>query len=700
MRRTLPTLLLITALVAVASHARLAAQERTHDIVPADYASVNTITEIALSPDGKQVAYCLATWDKKADNRRTELWVVDTDGKGKPKRLTTDRANDRHPKWSADGKAVYVVANRGGAKSKAQVWKVPLDGKPEEVTREKDGVVAYDYAPKADAIFYTIDATVTDKDDFSALREKYGKIDYGHGKRTVSELFTVKDGKSEKVLAEKRYIREFAVTQDGKKIAMVTAIDDTVIKSEGESRVDVWSDGKVVTPPAEVYRAKAASPWAWLENLAWNPDGTRFAFCAIFDAYPAEIIIGEWDEGKWTTRRMNRKKVFPPQAAKGELHVRGYGCPLKWVTNNSLGYLMEAAGNVYSRTYTTKFEGGIEPEAEDATHLPLGKVEPAVVYAVDVGGLFPVRVELVGGPTGFPVLLVKDGDKQDGKTLVDPNPHTKTWKFPTMQHVTWKAPDGTSVGGPLELPYGWKKGDKPLPLVVAIHGGPTTASYNDLRFDPHNGRLYFAAKGYAVLCPNYRGSTGYGDKFVTDLVGNENDIEVKDILAGIQHLIKEGIADPDHVAVMGWSNGGYLTNCLITLKDPPVKIKAASSGAGILDTVAEWGFNDEPAYPRVFKRGLPWETPEIYKKTSPTYGLGYVKTPTLIHVGGNDVRCPPGHSQMLYRALKEYRKVPTELIVYTGEPHGLSKLSNRTAKMEWDLAWFERYLKTTESRAR
>jgi dipeptidyl aminopeptidase/acylaminoacyl peptidase len=277
--------------------------------------------------------------------------------------------------------------------------------------------------------------------------------------------------------------------------------------------------------------------------------------------------------------------------------------------------------------------------------------------------------------------------------LVDPNPHTKTWKLPSVQHVTWKAPDGTEVGGPLELPYGWKKGDKPLPLVVAIHGGPTTSSPNDLRFDPHNGRLYFAAKGYAVLCPNYRGSTGYGDKFVTDLVGHENDVEVKDIVAGIQHLIKEGIADPERIAVMGWSNGGYLTNCLITLKDPPVKIGAASSGGCIVDTVAEWGFNDEPAYPKVFKQGLPWEVPENYKKTSPTYNLGYVKTPTVIHVGGNDPRCPPGHSRMLHRALKEYVKVPTELLVYPGEPHGLTKLSNRIAKMEWDLAWFAKYLK-------
>ncbi|MBY0456319.1 MAG: prolyl oligopeptidase family serine peptidase [Gemmataceae bacterium] len=684
MRRMLPFVVLCVALTRAT-----AAPERTHDITPADYASVNTITEIALSPDGTRVAYTLATWDKKSDRRATDLWVVDTDGKGKPKQLTTDRANDRHPKWADDGKAIYVVANRGAPKAKSQVWKIPLDeGKPEPVTKVKAGIVGFDYAPKTDTVYVTVDATATDKDDFSALREKFGKVEYGHGSRTVSELFAVKKpgAEPEKVIADGRYIREFAVTQDGKKIAMISALDDTVVRSEGESRVDVWEGGKITTPPTDAYRAKAASPYAWLESLAWNPDGTKFAFCAIFDAYPAEIVIGELKEGKWGTSLMDRTNLLAPTPTSGWVHVRGYGSPIRWLRDDAFGYFAEAAGQVATRTYST---------GRNATSLPpAGAEQKHVTYATDFVPNPPTRVSLVGDENGFPVLKRPAGKKgPELVTILDPNPHTETWKFPKVEHVTWKAPDGASVGGPLELPYGWKKGDKPLPLVVAIHGGPTTASYNDQRFDPHNGRLYFAAKGYAVLCPNYRGSTGYGDKFVTDLIGNENDLDVKDIVAGIQHLIKEGIADPERVAVMGWSNGGYLTNCLITMKNPPVKIKAASSGAGILDTVAEWGFNDEPAYQIVFKKGLPWEQPELYKKTSPTYGLGNVTTPTIIHVGGNDDRCPPGHSRMLYRALKEYKNVPTELCVYPGQPHGLGTLSFRTAKMEWDLAWFEKYLK-------
>ncbi len=653
-----------------------AAQSTT--VTPADYAGVATATEVAVSPDGTMVAYCVATWDEKTNNRRTDLWVTATDGKGTPRRLTSERANDRHPKWAADGSAVYVLRNRrdGNAKAPpldgtAQVWRVAADGKvaPAAVTKVKGGVVGFDFAPKADAVFYTTDADVTDPDDFLKLRERYAKIEYGHGTRKVSELYRLPaaGGEAVKVLAEKRYVREFVVTADGRRVAMITAPDDTVIRSEGDSRVDVWEGGKVTTTD-QGWKTTAASPWPWLESLAWNEAGTRLAYCTIFDAYPTEIIVCQHGGG-WPATRQQR----------GDFQVRGYGSPLRWVEDV-----------VYFVTDKNGFNDlvGLKSGFGKSLNDVVGR--NAVVYAFDCSEHGAVLVR--GGAAGLPE-VVGTGKRGERIVLSDLNPQAKNWLLPSVEHITWKAPDGTSVGGALELPPGYKKGDKKLPLVVAIHGGPTTSSTAALQFDPHNGRLYFAAAGYAVLAPNYRGSTGYGDKFVTDLIGRENDLDVKDILAGIRHLIDAGTADPDRVAVMGWSNGGYLTNCLIALPDPPVRIRAASSGAGILDTVAEWGFNDEPAYPRVFKTGLPWERPDLYRRTSPTYQLGNVKTPTLIHVGANDERCPPGHSRMLYRALRENLNVPTQLCVYPGEPHGLGKLSHRRAKMEWDLAWFDRYLR-------
>ncbi len=676
--------------------APLVAQDRTHAVTPDDYFTLNGITEIAVSPDGKQVAYCLAVWDKGEDNRRSDLWVIATDGKGKPTKLTFDRANDRHVKWSADGTSIYFLGNRKREAEKkppydgsTQVWRISVDGgDPKAITREVGGVSGYDYAAKADALFFSKDKEHADDDEFAKLRAK-AKLEYGHGVRKVSEIhkLDLTAWRTEKVVDDTRYVREFAVTQDGKKIAMVSAFDDTVVKSEGESRVDVWTHepealatGKIVTPPTDSYRKNPKnSSYAWLENLCWKPDGTRFAFTAVHDAYPAEVIVGRFDGSQWVTDKVERD-------GKWEVigYGRGMGTPMAW-SKETLGLLAEARG--FSGGVTIHFiNTGNIGSSVPSIHENFCLLGVSVAYNSE--SKLTHQAVIQSTTQSFPVLKVS----ASSKLLLDPNPHTSTWKLPSVQHITWKAPDGTEVGGVLELPPGYKKGDK-LPLVVAIHGGPTTSTKADLNFDPHNGRLYFAAAGYAVLLPNYRGSTGYGDKFVTDLIGKENDIEVKDILAGIQHLVKEGIADPERVGCMGWSNGGYLTNCLITLKDSPIKFKAASSGAGIVDTVAEWGFNDEPAYPIVFKKGLPWEQPDIYKATSPTYQLGNVKTPTLIHVGGGDERCPPGHSRMLYRALKENLKVPTELVVYPGEPHGLTKMSNRKLKMEWDLAWFDKYLK-------
>lgn len=646
-----------------------------------DYFTLATITQVAISPDGKNVAYVEARWDENSESRKSDLWIVATDSKSPPRRLTFDRANDRDPKWNGD--TIYFLGNRKRGDEKAppyngttQVWAITASGgEVRPITRVEGGISGYDLAAKGNAIIYQTDKTVNDDDAFAKLRGQF-KLEYGHGSRKISELhrLDLNTWRTEKVVDAGRFVREFTATADGAKIAMISAIDDTVIRSEGESRVDVWEGGTIVTPPTDCYRAKAHTPHAWLEGLAWSKDGSKFAFCAIFDGYPTEIVVGE-KASEWTTR------VLPRPAG---VHVHGYGSHVKWHQNDFPMVVVEASGR-----------STVSPFTETALKLvPEGAVvQDQQVYTFDFDESANTGVLILGKSTGMGEMYIAEFVPGGAiRKLFDLNPQTASWKMPSVKHITWKAKDGSTCGGVLELPPGYD-GKAKLPLVVAIHGGPTTSTKATLEYDPHNGRLYFAAHGYAVLLPNYRGSTGYGDKYLTDLVGNENDLDVGDIVAGVEHLVKEGIADPNRVASMGWSNGGYLTNCLITQKDLPFKLKAASSGAGIVDTVLEWGINDEPAYPKAFKKGEPWNRPELYKKTSPTYGLGNVTTPTLIHVGGNDVRCPPGNSQMLYRALKEFVNVPTELVVYPGEPHGLTKKSNRKAKMEWDLAWFEKYLK-------
>jgi dipeptidyl aminopeptidase/acylaminoacyl peptidase len=673
--RVLPASFLILLCVAAA---RADAPQRTHDITAEDYFTLATLFDCAVSPDGKHIAYTEGRWQQATDDRKSDLWVVATAG-GPAQRLSADRANDRTPRWAPDGKAIYVLGNRKREAEKrppfdgsSQVWKVRLDGgEPTAVTRVSGGVTAYGLSGDGKSLWYVTETEHTG-DPWKEMRTRFKEIEYGHGVTKASQVWRLdlENWREEKVIDAQRFVHDMAVSPNGKRVAMITAPDNRVITFEGRSRVDVYdADTKKTEPvPDALYHKDAPSPYGWLEHLAWSADSKKLAFNIIFDGYPAQILVAEWGSGD---ARVN--KVELPAG----LMVKGYGSPLRWRGGSQLCFLGEEKARL--RLHAVGWDagqtsGGVRP-------LTPGDV---VVQAFDFGASESGAV-VMNSPTSFEDVYFLDGDKP--RRLTDVNPQTASWKLPKLSVVQWKSADGTPVEGILELPPGAREGQK-LPLVVAIHGGPTTADYFHQQFWIY-GRVLLPARGYAVLCPNYRGSTGYGDRFLTDLVGRENDLDVGDILSGVDALVERGVADAERLGVMGWSNGGYLTNCVIA---KTTRFKAASSGAGIVDTVMEWGANDEPAYSMVLKKGFPWDAAANYHKASLTYALDKVRTPTLIHVGGSDERCPPGHSRMLYRALHEYVRVPTELLVYPGEPHGLVKYRSRQAKMDWDLAWFDRYI--------
>jgi dipeptidyl aminopeptidase/acylaminoacyl peptidase len=261
---------------------------------------------------------------------------------------------------------------------------------------------------------------------------------------------------------------------------------------------------------------------------------------------------------------------------------------------------------------------------------------------------------------------------------------------PRQEKVSWKSPDGATIEGLLFYPIDYQPGTR-YPLVVQLHGGPMESD----KFGAGSGLLlhYFpvlAAKGYAVLRPNYRGSTGYGNVFYRDVVGQFFRNMQHDVLSGIDHLVQRGIADPERLVTMGWSAGGHLTNKLITMTD---RFKAASSGASLAEWTSFYGQTDVRSFRITWFGGTPWDKNApiaTFWNNSPLKDVANAKTPTLLFVGETDPRVPLAQSMEMYRALK-HNGVPTHLYVAPRDGHQWQELRHLLFKANTELEWFERY---------
>jgi len=660
-----------------------AAVGRDHIPIPNDYFTINFANTCVPSPDGRYVAYTEMRWEGENDPRNTDLWVADAISRSVT-RLTFEPGEDGSAQWSPDGKWIYFTGSRksnADAKppenGKTQIWRVPRDGgSPQAITRLADGVKSFRLSRNGKTIYFVAGSEHIEDDLWKDLRKDFKDLEYGHGVDTFSEVWRLDldTWRTERLIDDRRVIVDWAVSPDERRIAMITRPQEELITNEGWTRVDVYDTGthKTTTLPDKLWRAEAPSPYGWLLNAAWSSDSQVLSFGVDFDGYPGELYFAHFDQG---TEPLLQKLHRPNEVTPGG--------GTRWIPGTRT-FTFIADDHARKRIIGIKdVRGG---KQGSYVNLTPGDVEIDDYGFSQKGDLVVLRPGLDHPPDLFAVK--NPGEKATYDRMTRLNPQVDTWKLGKLQIVKWTAPDGSPVEGILELPPDYKEGDPPLPLLLAIHGGPTSASTYAFAFSIY-GRGTFAPQGWAVFDPNYRGSTGYGDKFLTDLVGHENDIEVKDILAGVDALIQRGVVDRERMAVMGWSNGGYLTDCIIT-KD--VRFKAASSGAGVFDQVMQWGIEDTPGHVINFQRGLPWEKPEEMRQASPLYAADKIKTATLIHVGEDDERVPAQHSRALYRALRHYLNVPTELVVYPGEGHGLTQYSHRKAKMSWDERWMNHYV--------
>lgn len=649
----------------------------SHDIVPEDVFSLDTAGAVAVSRTGATAVFVRSRWDAQQDRRSDDLWVVDTRTR-QTTRLTHGEHSAHSPTISADDTWVYYLSK--DSDEKTQVFRKRLDGTAEQqVTRAPEGVGHYELPAKSPALWYATHSEQTSAGRWAALRKTHDDVRYAEGGWTHSELHRVDLATWRDELALSRasvnsYIYDFAVSPNERHVALLTAPDDELATHEGWSDVRILerATGRLQTLEDRLWRKEAPSPYGWLLGLDWSADDRALAFRVDYDGYPGETFVAELAGGEAEIWRMPRPREVTPR-----------GDSAQWVPGKrDLCYL--AAEQARQRVICiSNVRGG--SYGKDRT-FPEGN---AVIRRFRFSGDGRDIVAVAATPDRFAELYRFPAR---GRLLPVPltnlNPHVADWRLPNLELVTWKAPDGSTVEGVLETPPGWSPGDGPLPMIVQIHGGPTAATSYARSFRQY-GRTAFAANGWALLSPNYRGSVGYGDSFITDLVGQENDIEVLDILAGVDAMVEKGIADPDRLAVMGWSNGGFLTNALIT---HTTRFKAASSGAGVIDMTMQWGLEDTPGHVVNFMQGLPWERAKEHQESSPLYNLDKVLTPTIIHTGELDARVPAAHARTLYRGLAFYRGVPSELIVYPGAGHGLRSWSHIATKMAWDHAWFSHYV--------
>ena len=258
--------------------------------------------------------------------------------------------------------------------------------------------------------------------------------------------------------------------------------------------------------------------------------------------------------------------------------------------------------------------------------------------------------------------------------------------------VAWKSDGEWTIEGRVVFPVGYERGRR-YPLVLLIHGGPMGVFTDNFLGGGHSyGTLYpvaaFAQRGYVVLMPNPRGSSGYGRKFRFANYGDWGGGDYRDIMAGVDYLIAEGIADPEHMAVMGWSYGGYMTSWII---GQTVRFKAAVAGAAVTNLWSFTGTADIPGFLPDYFSGEPWDSFEPYRKHSPMTYVGNAKTPTLILHGESDDRVPITQSYELYSALKR-RGVATQMVAYPRQPHGPTEPKFVIDIAKRHLDWVEKYL--------
>jgi dipeptidyl aminopeptidase/acylaminoacyl peptidase len=660
---------------------------------------------IEISPDGNSVVIATerADWDQQIF--RSDLWLFRDDVKGGSLMQLTQSGRDSEPKWSPDGKWIAFLSERKPATQKdadadsdskdddiSQVFLISPDGgEAFAITQGQEDVHTFAWSSDSQTLFF-------------ATREPWSKSQKDDYKKQWKD------------------VEQYRTAERGDNIYALNLASALARHAEAPAATggDKEKEEEEFTPGA---RLMSSMPLR-VEHLLLSPDGQKMVFLSNAinqrqEKYgDVELYVIDLDGSltRHVPRRLTRNEAVEshPRWAKDSRHV---------FFSNDVGDPTGPYRDLQSHLYWVDIDSGvIEQWSKDF----IGHVEHFAVTANDLltsarigtevqmysvakpsesfralGGwrgtyadistaAHSPRVAFVYSSLGKPeeVYLADGAEKlNQARAITNFNRTLAERDLPQGKPYRWRADDGTTVEGMLIYPPG-RFDAKHLPLFTLIHGGPTDADGNHFEADWYQWSALAATNGWLVFEPNYRGSSGYGDTFLMQIVPQIVSRPGKDILAGVDALVRDGIADPDRLTVGGYSYGGYMTNWLIT---QTTRFKAAVTGAGAVEHVGNWGNDDTTYDDAYFLGGRPWEAAQRYHDEAAIFQINNVKTPTHMVAGGSDIRVAVLEDYLLEHALYSLG-VPNKLLIFPGEGHSLAKNPwHGKIKVREELKWLQQY---------
>ena len=657
----------IFALLALMLPAAAPAQAR-RPMSPVDLIEVPRVLDPQLSPDGTQVLYVQDAPDWKANRRVGHIWRVGADGSG-ALQLTYGERGEASPRWSPDGTRIAFLARRG-EDEEPQIHLLENDGgEARQLTKHPAAVSGIQWAADGAAIFFLAhEAKTPEEKERERLRDDVYAFEENYQQRHLWKA-AADTGATTRVTEGDYSVLGYALSRDGSRIAFHRATSP--IMEHGPTS-EVWTMNADGSGAVQLTRNDIPESGARL-----SPDNSQVLFVAganaAFETYYNDNVFIV-PAGGGDARQL---AADMPDVEGGADWAPG-GRSIYFVANLGVhSQLMEIDVATKATRQLTSGQHSIQgwgfvPSA--ARHI----------FQIDEPARYGEVWTLPAGASGT---AAREGGPQQVTHVYDDV--GERFALPKQERIEWKGADGVAVEGLLYYPVDYRAGTR-YPLMVQTHGGP--AASDKFGFGAWNSYVQvLTGRGYAVLKPNYRGSTGYGNAFLRDMVGHYFNQAHVDVMAGVDHVIRMGVADPERLAKMGWSAGGHMTNRIITFTD---RFKAASSGAGASNWMSMYAQSDTRFYRTPWFGGSPWRKGapvDKYWNDSPLKYVFNVKTPTLFIVGEADVRVPPPQSVEMFRALKD-NGVPTHLYLAPREPHGWTELRHQLFKINVELDWFERHV--------